>query len=68
MKDANDYRTYMWLVELLIKEEPGRTPRKIAKTTGIERFHIEDAIYELVRQGRVKINMDSTLSWVDSTT
>jgi len=49
-----------WLFYELIKDEP-RTVFHLAKSTGIDRRIVDDAVYELIQQGKVKILPDSRL-------
>ena len=49
-----------WMFYELIKEEP-RTVFHLAKSTGIDRKIVDDAVYALIQQGRVKILPDSRL-------
>ncbi len=52
-----------WLVELLIQDSP-RYCSDIARSTGLDRRAVDDAVYELVSSGRVRIRPDSILEAV----
>lgn len=49
-----------WLFYELIKDEP-RTVFHLAKSTGIDRRIVDDSVYALIQQGKVRILNDSRL-------
>lgn len=55
-----NYEKIQWLLLLLIEERP-RTSGDIARSTGINRGLVDDALYDLIRRGEIADANDSRL-------
>lgn len=57
---TNNYRQLMWVIPLLLEDGP-RTFGDIVRTTGWSKRDAEDAIYECVQEGVIRMRNDSKL-------
>lgn len=58
-----DYEQFGWLF-LVLLEDGSRTCTDLVRTTGIERYIVDDVIYALIQYGKLRVRPDSKIEVV----